>query len=253
MTMPFMIYRGSNRPRILIVLHQETSTPGRVGLELHNRGFELDIRRPRFGDPLPETMENHAGAVVFGGPMSANDNDAFVHREIDWFDVPFREQAPCLGICLGAQMMVRNLGGQVTSHQDGHAEIGFYPIEPTPAGKALIDWPDKVYQWHREGFSIPAGAELLARGQAYPNQAFRYGPNAFGIQFHPELTLAMMYRWTTKGAPRMKLPGAQHRRDHFAGRAVFDPPLKKWLNDFLDRWIGTADKSCDFSMKQAAE
>ena len=63
---------------VLIVLHQETSTPGRVGNALRALGHPLDIRRPRFGDPLPDTLDRHAGAVIFGGPMSANDPDPFV-------------------------------------------------------------------------------------------------------------------------------------------------------------------------------
>lgn len=230
----------SSRPRILIVLHQENSSPGRVGKALIERGFALDIRRPRFGDSLPETMEHHAGAVIFGGPMSANDTDAFVHREIDWINVPIAEQKPYLGICLGAQMMVKTLGGRVSGHHDGLVEIGYYPIAPTDAGKNLLAWPSKVYQWHREGFDLPSSCELLATSPSYPNQAIRYGPNAYGIQFHPELTHAMMVRWTTKGAARMSSPGAQQRRDHFAGRYVFDLAVQKWLSDFLDLWIGTA-------------
>ena len=229
------------KKKVLIVLHQENSTPGRVGHALIRRGFDLDIRRPRFGDPLPQTMAEHAGAVVFGGPQSANDADAFIKRETDWFDVPLREAAPCLGICLGAQMLARHLGACVAPHHDSEVEVGYYSIEPTEAGRRFMPWPGKVYQWHREGFELPAGTELLAKGGAYPNQAFRVGPAAFGIQFHPELTLAMMYRWTTKGAPRMQMPGAQQRRDHFAGRAIFDAAVKVWLNDFLDRWIGTAE------------
>src|SRR5918911_1058119 len=80
--------RSGMSNRILIVLHQETSNPGRVGQLLRRRGFELDIRRPRFGDPLPETLARHAGAVVFGGPMSANDDEPYVHAEIDWLRVP---------------------------------------------------------------------------------------------------------------------------------------------------------------------
>jgi GMP synthase (glutamine-hydrolysing) len=60
---------------VLIVLHQETSTPGRVGHYLQARGIPMDIRRPRLGDPLPQTLAGHSGAVIFGGPMSANDPD----------------------------------------------------------------------------------------------------------------------------------------------------------------------------------
>ncbi len=231
----------SDRPRILIVLHQENSSPGRVGQQLQARGFQLDIRKPRFGDPLPQTMEHHAGAVVFGGPMSANDPEAYVHKEIDWIGVPLREEKPFLGICLGAQMMVKQLGGRVAPDRDGHVEIGYYPIEPTDEGQTLLPWPERVYQWHREGFSLPKGATLLARGGTYPNQAIRYGKAAYGIQFHPELTHAMMVRWTTRGAPRLSLPGAQKRGDHFAGRFVHDRAVQAWLDQFLDLWIGRVE------------
>ncbi|MCA1300131.1 glutamine amidotransferase [Stappia indica] len=234
----------AGRPKILVVLHQETSTPGRVGQELIRRGFALDIRRPRFGDCLPSTLEDHAGAVIFGGPMSANDTDAFVSREIDWIDVPLREGKPFLGICLGAQMLARNLGARVRGHEDGLVEIGYYDLHPTETGCELMPhWPDKVYQWHKEGFDLPSGATLLASGETYPNQAIQVGPAAFGIQFHPELTYLMMVRWTTRAAPRMALPGARNRRDHFAGRYVFDPAVKSWLVGFLDRWIGHANAS----------
>ncbi len=246
-------YAHSTRPKILVILHQENSSPGRVGQHLIQRGFALDIRKPRFGDTLPDTMDGHAGAVIFGGPMSANDPDGFVHKEIDWIKVPLREQKPFLGICLGAQMMVKHLGGTVSGHTDELVEIGYYPLHPTAAGKDLMDWPAKVYQWHREGFNVPSGAELLAGGPTYPNQAIRVGPAAYGIQFHPELTHQMMVRWTTKGAPRMTLPGAQHRRDHFAGRFVHDPAVQKWLHNFLDIWIGTAQAPAKPCVLKAAE
>ena len=243
----------SKTPKILIIVHQENSTPGRVGIELHHRGFKLDIRRPRFGDELPTTLNEHVGVVVFGGPMSANDNEPYVHEEIDWFNVPFSEQVPCLGICLGAQMMVKNLGGEVYSHTDGYVEVGYYPLWPTESGVEFMEWPKKVYQWHREGFTLPKDAVLLAKGEEYPNQAFRFGPNAYGIQFHPEITLAMLHRWTTKGAPRMQLPGAQQRKDHFNGRSIYDPLIKKWLINFLDKWIGTAEQYMDSPVQIAAE
>jgi len=68
---------------VLLILHQEHSSAGRVGQTLAKLGYPLDIRRPRFGDPLPETMDEHAGAAIFGGPQSANDSEDFVRREID--------------------------------------------------------------------------------------------------------------------------------------------------------------------------
>ena len=75
------------RPPILIVLHGELSTPGRVAIQLRNRDIPLDVRRPRFGDDLPKTLDEHSGAVIFGGPQSANDDDEIVKREIDWIGV----------------------------------------------------------------------------------------------------------------------------------------------------------------------
>src|SRR5437588_2446570 len=147
---------------VLIVLHQESSTPGRVGNALRALGHTLDIRRPRFGDRLPGTLDNHAGAVIFGGPMSANDPDEFIRREIDWIAVPLREQRPFLGICLGAQMLAMQLGAKVAPHPEGRSEIGYYPIRPTLAGLEVCpNWPRDVYHWHREGFDLPARAELL--------------------------------------------------------------------------------------------
>jgi GMP synthase (glutamine-hydrolysing) len=235
---------------VLVVLHQECSTPGRVGNALRALGHRLDIRRPRFGDTLPETLDDHAGAVVFGGPMSANDPDEFVRREIDWISVPLREQRPFLGICLGAQMLAMQLGARFAPHPEGRAEVGYYPIRPTPAGLALCPhWPDQVYHWHREGFELPAGAELLAEGGDFPVQAFQTG-HAFGFQFHPDVTYAMMHRWTTRGYDRLEAPGARARHHHFADRAVHDVAERAWLKAFLDDWLTRMPRA---AMLEAAE
>jgi GMP synthase (glutamine-hydrolysing) len=156
--------RASPGERILIVLHQETSTPGRIGLMLKHRGFALDIRRPPLGDVLPGTLAGHRAAIVFGGPMSANEDAEFITRELDWMAVPLAEEKPLLGICLGAQILTRHLGGTVAEHPRGVVEIGYFPIEATPAGRALMEWPGFVHQWHREWMSPPAGAEILAVG-----------------------------------------------------------------------------------------
>ena len=230
---------GQAAPRpVLIVLHQELSTPGRVGHYLAMRGFPLDIRRPRFGDPLPETLAEHAGAVIFGGPQSANDTDEFVRREIDWIKVPLAEQRPFLGICLGAQMLAKHLGARVDFHPEGKAEVGYYPLHVTDDARAVCGaWPTHVYQWHREGFELPHGAALLAAGDIFKVQAMRYGSAAFGIQFHAEVTHAMMCRWTTRGHARMEMPGAKQRAAHFAERPVYDPAIRAWLATFLESWV----------------
>jgi GMP synthase (glutamine-hydrolysing) len=233
---------ADKRP-VLIILHGEQSQPGRVGNALCKLGFRLDIRRPRFGDSLPETMDDHAGVVIFGGPMSANDSDDYIKREIDWIGVPLREQRPFFGVCLGAQMLARHFGARVYAHPEGRFEVGYYPIRATAAGlKICPEWPGRVYQWHKEGFDVPASCELLAEGDDFPNQAIRYG-NAFGVQFHPDITYAMMYRWVARAAARLETPGMQTRAEHFAHRAVYDYAEAIWLKNFLAHWLAN-DWSC---------
>jgi GMP synthase (glutamine-hydrolysing) len=236
---------------MLLILHQEHSSPGRVGLRLKARGHPLDIRRPRFGDPLPETLAEHAGVVVFGGPMSANDEEDFVRRETDWLSVPLAEKAPFLGLCLGGQMLARQLGARIYPHPEGHVEIGYYPLKATEAGRRLLDWPDRVHHFHREGFDLPAGATLLAEGDLFTNQAFSYGPTAFAIQFHIELTTAMVGRWTTRSAQRGPRPGAQPAPLHFEGRALHDWKTSAFLDRFLDLWLGRDDRGAEILLNAA--
>lgn len=236
---------GGDRLPILMILHQENSTPGRLGRLFVERGHALDLRRPCLGDPLPETLANHAGAVVFGGPMSANDDLDYVRREIDWIGVPLLENKPYLGLCLGAQMLARHLGAPVYPHPQGRAEIGYYPLLPTEAGLGFsaelgASWPGHVYHWHREGFDCPAGATTLATGDDFPTQAVRVGHSAFGLQFHPEVTHAMLCRWTVRGAERLSMPGAQDRDRQIEGRLMHDPAVRLWLHAFLDRWLAGA-------------
>jgi GMP synthase (glutamine-hydrolysing) len=224
-------------PKILIVLHQEASTPGRIGMMLQAMGFALDIRRPCLGDRLPDTMAEHEGAVIFGGPMSANDNEPWIAHEIEWIGMPLKEQKPFLGVCLGAQMLSMHLGGKVGPHKEERVEIGYYPIHPVNGGDGIKDWPKQVYQWHRESLSLPKDAKLFARGDHFENQAYRYGPSAYGIQFHPEVTRLTMHRWVVKAAHRFSLPDAQGAQDHLNGNLVHDAAVKNWLSQFLMRWL----------------
>jgi GMP synthase (glutamine-hydrolysing) len=231
--------------RIVIVLHQETSIPGRVGDKLREKGYSLDIRRPALGEPLPSVLEGYAGAVIFGGPMSANDeNSPFIREEIEWISKPLAAGVPFLGICLGGQMLARQLGGKVFGYRDERAEIGYYDIHPTTHGECYGPWPQRVYQWHREGFELARGSVCLARGgNDFPDQAFRYGQSAFAIQFHPEVTMRMMNRWLAKAEHRLVLPGARPRHQHFDERLVHDPAVDRWLDQFLDSWLASGTPS----------
>jgi len=139
---------------------------------------------------------------------------------------------------LGAQLLAKKLGARIYKHPDGHAEVGYYPIRPTPEGRAVCkDWPDHVYQWHREGFDLPDKALLLAEGDSFPVQAFSYGGSAYALQFHMDVTHATMCRWTTRGHERMSLPNAKPRESHFEGRLLHDPACRAWLLEFIDHWL----------------
>jgi GMP synthase (glutamine-hydrolysing) len=225
--------------RVLIILHQECSTPGRIGSLLRDQGVHLDIRRPRFDDPLPKSLGDHAGVIIFGGLMSANDNDEWIRREINWIGIPLKEKKPFLGICLGAQMLARHLGHRVCPHPQGRVEVGYYPIDPTEHGHRLCDrrFPTRVYQWHREGFDLPNGALLLAKGHDFEAQAFRFGPAAIGFQFHPEVTLPMICRWSARSRERLDYPGARPLHRHLEGWLRHDRAVARWSAAFLQNWV----------------
>jgi GMP synthase (glutamine-hydrolysing) len=71
------------------------------------------------------------------------------------------------------------------------------------------------------------------------------GKAAFGIQFHPEVTHAMICRWTVRGAARLEMPGAQPRQAHLDGWFQHDAALGRWLGAFLDHWLGLSARERD--------
>lgn len=232
--------------RILLIAHSSTRD-NRVAALLRAKGCELDWRCPKDGCTLPDDWRGYAGAVVFGGPQSANDAPAttFLQREIDWIGAYVDSGQPFLGICLGAQLLARALGAQVSRHTEGRLEVGYYPLVPTEQGRPLFPADLHVYHWHREGFEVPRGAELLATGGDFPNQAFRYGKVAFGLQFHPEVSVEMVRRWTSSDGAEEDLsrPGAQSAEAQLGACDRLDPPLGAWASWFLDRWLDATDSA----------
>ena len=220
----------------LMVVHQPRSSTGDVGIKLRKRGYTLDVRRPVIGEKLPDNMNEHDLAVIYGGPPSANDDLDYIKYEIDWISKVLESNKPFLGICLGAQMLAKNLGGTVQKSHDLTLEIGFFDINPTGNGHKMFQSQKKFFQWHREGFTVPKSCEILANGDLFREQAFRY-KNALAIQFHPEVNLKMHLRWLYYAGYMLKEKGAQNRRQQLTHRLKHGKKINLWLDSFLDNYI----------------
>ena len=120
--------------KVLYVFHQKNSVAGDVGNKFKERGFSEEIVRPSLGDILPEDLTKYSAIVIFGGPMSVNDDDQFIKDEIRWMKKVIESKIPFLGICLGAQILAKYLGCDVIKNKNDLAEIGFYEIEPVGEG-----------------------------------------------------------------------------------------------------------------------
>jgi len=150
--------------------------------------------------------------VMLGGPMSVNDEYEYPYltREMKLAEQFMKEKKKVLGVCLGAQLMAKALGAKVYPGQE--KEIGWYDIKLKEAGlkdqRMAYLAPDnrscKVFHWHGETFDIPKGAERLAASDLYPNQAFRYGNNAYAFQFHIEVSRQMIFDWLANEPIDMK-------------------------------------------------
>lgn len=228
----------AKRP-ILAILHTSGGDPGVVASSLEARGYIVE--RVRICDaPLPEDVSRYAGVVSFGGPMSANDESlGFIADELRWLPRVLKTGTPFLGVCLGAQMMARVLGAQVAPHPRHLLEAGYYPIEATQEGRSfLAGGPMQVYHWHQEGFVLPRGATLLATGEDFSNQAYRYGDRVYGVQFHPEITRAIMSHWIEVAGHKLNRPTAQPGFLHLGLHAQHKAAVRRWLERFWDGWLG---------------
>lgn len=215
--------------------HMKRMDADRVSSALTARDFELDYRCPAEGEPLPGLDEDHDLVVVYGGVQSAND-DGYIQAEIEWIRKWVSAGRAYLGLCLGAQLLASALGAKVSSHPEGRHEIGFVRIRPA-GDPAFLPVPLHVYQWHKEGFELPDGATLLAQGDVFPNQAFRYGGAAYGIQFHPEVTPAIMLAWMEDSAASLRAPGASPKARQVEDAVRHNGAIDEWLSQFLDRCL----------------
>lgn len=189
-----------------MIENDPTDDPRQLGEWLTNAGLALEVVRPHAGEALPEELSGYAALVVLGGGQHAYPGPdgepgvAWFGAEQSLLRKAVRSGLPTLGICLGAHLLALAHGGTVAP-SDAGPEIGAHLVakrdaaERDPLFGPLPMLPD-VVQWHHDEVTeLPAGAVLLAASTRYPNQAFRVGECAWGLQFHIECDTAMIAQW----------------------------------------------------------
>ena len=172
------------------------------------------------------------GIVAMGGPQSVYQRAAYPYltREIALLRQAIERRLPILGVCLGAQLLASALGAKVT--KAAHHEVGWYPLmrEPGADEDPLVEpfgQTETVFQWHGDTFALPRGAVRLASSPLCREQAFRYRHDVYGLQFHLEVTAAMVRAW-------MRTPVNQ--TELVALRGVIDPlAIRRQSPQHVDR------------------
>lgn len=184
---------------VLIIKHVEIEGPGLIEDCLNEEKILYQILNLEREPHLPKPDEC-TGVVILGGPMNVYEEDRYPFlREEDLFikEVIQRGKAT-LGVCLGAQLIAKALGAKVTKAPV--KEIGWFDVSLTEAGSrdplfSSLPKTFSVFQWHGDTFDLPSAGKLMATSNLIPHQAFRYGENVYGLQFHLEVTEEMIREW----------------------------------------------------------
>ena len=233
------------RPKVLVFQHVPYEPLGTLDPLLKDSGFR--IRYVNFGRE-PEsrpTLEGYEALIILGGPMNSDQIDSYPNliTEVEIIREAVDRDMSVLGICLGAQLLAKALGGAVSRNEV--REIGWYEVEMTEAGLSdpvlsSFDPLQEVFQWHEEGIILPPGADLLASSAASPVQAFRFGAHAYGFQFHLEANRPLIDRWLSVPAHREVLQQEEGHIDPEAIRKQADTSaglLEQLSHDTFSRWI----------------
>lgn len=163
-------------------------------------------------DDLPGRPEDWDGIVITGSPAMVSDREPWSEQAASWLADAVRAETAVLGVCYGHQLLAHALGGEVGFHPRGR-ESGTHPVELLDA--ALDDplfqglprqFPAQLT--HRQSvLRLPDNAVLLGRNEFEAHQAFRLGPCAWGVQFHPEFSLEVMRAYLEVQAPDLEKEG----------------------------------------------
>ena len=184
---------------ILAVIHGERVRAGVFADPVVERGHALEEWSLAWDQPLPRPLDDYGAVLVFGGAMHADQDDhhPWLRQENLFLQRLLDLHLPVLGVCLGAQLIAKAAHASV--YPASEPEIGWHPLELTAAAAddplfAGLPRTFEAFQWHYYAHDVPAGACELARSRVC-TQAFRLGERAWGLQFHPEVTLAQIEGW----------------------------------------------------------
>jgi GMP synthase (glutamine-hydrolysing) len=225
-------------PKLLVCQHVAYEILGTLDPLLRDAGFR--IRYVNFGrDPHARpSLDGYQGVVLLGGPMNVDEVEQHPHlaTEVELINEAIERNIPMLGICLGAQLIAKALGAKVTKNPV--KEIGWYDLALSAEGKSdpvlgHLKESERIFQWHGDTFDVPDGAVHLASSVSCRNQAFRYGANVYGFQFHLEVDTPLIKRW-------LEVP--VHLRELETVRGEIDPAV---IADETPRYIGRSSELSD--------